>query len=213
MIARNVINDTYHRTTFKSKSVMKKEYKDLVKFCDQLLLDEDKLKKQNIKLQEEIKIYVFPILKKNCSKFIPFSLLSKNKMNKEKKDIMMNCDMCGVNDKSVGFAGCKEHANIKICELCDIDGCNYNGWDDECLDCYDNKYKEIFVLKKKIKELSETNEWLYLENEIACDKGCIIGDGNVGYKEWFELCDLDEDKLIKYKEWLGYGEDVILKKN
>lgn len=40
------------------------------------------------------------------------------------------CDMCGDTDDTVGFSGCDhpDHASIKICELCDIDGSSYNGW-------------------------------------------------------------------------------------
>lgn len=40
------------------------------------------------------------------------------------------CDMCNIVDDSVGFSGCahEEHKAIKICEFCDIDGSNYNGW-------------------------------------------------------------------------------------
>ncbi len=45
------------------------------------------------------------------------------------------CDMCGKQDETVGFSGCNNpnHAHIKICKHCDIDGYDYNGWDDECL--------------------------------------------------------------------------------
>ena len=57
---------------------------------------------------------------------------------------MMKCDMCSVKDKSVGFSGCdcEEHSNIKICKDCDVDGSNYNGWDDECLECLDESEEE-----------------------------------------------------------------------
>ncbi len=45
------------------------------------------------------------------------------------------CDMCGVEDESVGYSGCDnpDHQHIKICERCDVDGDAYNGWDDECM--------------------------------------------------------------------------------
>ena len=56
MTSKNVKNDTYHRRTFKSKPVIKKEYADLVKFCDQLLLGEDKLKKEIVKLETAVNI-------------------------------------------------------------------------------------------------------------------------------------------------------------
>ena len=44
----------------------------------------------------------------------------------------MECDMCG-DDGNVGFAGCEheECKTIKVCDLCDVDGSNYNGW---CID-------------------------------------------------------------------------------
>ena len=40
------------------------------------------------------------------------------------------CDMCGEYDESVGLSGCdhEAHQDIRICELCDIDGSQYNGW-------------------------------------------------------------------------------------
>jgi hypothetical protein len=45
----------------------------------------------------------------------------------------MNCDMCGDINDTVGFSGCDhpDHASIKICKQCDIDGQDYNGWCDE----------------------------------------------------------------------------------
>jgi len=43
---------------------------------------------------------------------------------------MKSCDMCGKANDSVGFSGCthSEHKTVKICDDCDIDGWNYNGW-------------------------------------------------------------------------------------
>ena len=59
--------DTYHKKSFKTKNLMKEDYKELVNFCDELLIDEDKmnkkindLKKENLKL-----IQTIDILKKN----------------------------------------------------------------------------------------------------------------------------------------------------
>ena len=53
----------YHRKDFKTKPEMKREYKELVKFCDDLLIDEDKknkeineLKKRNLKLIQAVDI-------------------------------------------------------------------------------------------------------------------------------------------------------------
>ena len=53
----------YHRKDFKSKPVMKKEYKELVQFVEQQLLDEERkdkqiqeLKRQNLKLIEAVEI-------------------------------------------------------------------------------------------------------------------------------------------------------------
>ena len=51
----------------------------------------------------------------------------------EKKELLVSnkfCDMCGDTNDSVGFSGCAhpEHADIMICDLCDIDGSLYNGW-------------------------------------------------------------------------------------
>jgi hypothetical protein len=46
--------------------------------------------------------------------------------------MLMECDMCG-HDENVGFAGCEheECKTIKVCDFCDVDGSNYNGW---CID-------------------------------------------------------------------------------
>ena len=53
----------YHRKDFKTKPVMKQEYKELVKFCDDLLIDEERkdkeiieLKRQNLKLIQAVEI-------------------------------------------------------------------------------------------------------------------------------------------------------------
>ena len=53
----------YHRKDFKTKPVMKQEYKELVKFCDDLLIDEERkdkeiieLKRQNLKLIQAVDI-------------------------------------------------------------------------------------------------------------------------------------------------------------
>ena len=53
----------YHRKSFKTKPVMKQEYKELVDFCDGLLIDEERkdkeiieLKKQNLKLIQAVEI-------------------------------------------------------------------------------------------------------------------------------------------------------------
>lgn len=52
-----------HRKDFKTKPVMKQEYKELVKFCDDLLIDEERkdkeiieLKRQNLKLIQAVEI-------------------------------------------------------------------------------------------------------------------------------------------------------------
>lgn len=52
----NTQNNVKHRSSFKTKSAIKKEYVDLVKFCDELLLGEDKLKKEIAKLETAIEI-------------------------------------------------------------------------------------------------------------------------------------------------------------
>ena len=46
--------------------------------------------------------------------------------------MLMECDMCG-HDENVGFAGCEheECKTIKVCDFCDVDGSNYNGWCEE----------------------------------------------------------------------------------
>ena len=56
-------NTVYHRKDFKTKPVMKKEYKELVEFVEQQLLDEERkdkqiqeLKRQNLKLIEAVEI-------------------------------------------------------------------------------------------------------------------------------------------------------------
>ena len=51
---------------------------------------------------------------------------------------------CGTCDETVGFSGCSnpEHQHIKICKYCDVDGSDYNGWDDECLECEEEEEEE-----------------------------------------------------------------------
>jgi hypothetical protein len=46
-------NEVYHRPSFKPKSVMKKEYSELVKFCDQLLISEHEKDKQILELKQQ----------------------------------------------------------------------------------------------------------------------------------------------------------------
>jgi hypothetical protein len=52
----------------------------------------------------------------------------------------LTCDMCDTTDSSVGLSGCDhpEHALIKVCKYCDIDGSSYNGWCDgrSDVECY-----------------------------------------------------------------------------
>jgi len=55
--------DTYHKATFKTKNLMKTDYKELVKFCDELLISDfqmnkkiNDLKKENLKLIQAVYI-------------------------------------------------------------------------------------------------------------------------------------------------------------
>ena len=68
---------------------------------------------------------------------------------------------------------------------------------------------EVQALKKELKKIEEHNKWLLLEHDIACKRGCMLGDGNVGYLEWFGWSKkyIDDKELIEYKKWLGYEED------
>lgn len=61
--SENMMTTVYHRKDFKTKPVMKQEYKELVKFCDDLLIDEERkdkeiieLKRQNLKLIQAVEI-------------------------------------------------------------------------------------------------------------------------------------------------------------
>jgi len=62
----------------------------------------------------------------------------------------------------------------------------------------------ILELRKQIEDLKKDNKFLLMENNFACDKGYIIGDGNTTYSEWFENFDFSPEELEEYKEWLGY---------
>ncbi len=55
----------------------------------------------------------------------------------------------------------------------------------------------------------ETIKWVTMENDIASERHCMLGDGHTDYEEWFEYCDLSEEDLKKYKEWLGYEDNTI----
>jgi len=48
-----ITNEVYHRPSFKPKSLMKKEYSELVKFCDQLLISEHEKDKQILELKQQ----------------------------------------------------------------------------------------------------------------------------------------------------------------
>jgi len=63
--------------------------------------------------------------------------------------------------------------------------------------------------KESMKMMQKDNKFLSAENNCACDKGFMIGDGNTTYSEWFEEIEgyLGEDtNLEEYKEWMGYDK-------
>ena len=66
---------------------------------------------------------------------------------------------------------------------------------------------EIQVLEKELKEMTENRDWLCMENNIACDKHRIIGDGQTSYEEWWRYCDLTDEQMVKYKHWLDYESE------
>jgi hypothetical protein len=54
---------------------------------------------------------------------------TKNTMPKLFKD---TCEMCGKKDDSVGLATGENAEECWVCENCDVDGYNYNGWGESC---------------------------------------------------------------------------------
>ena len=80
-----------------------------------------------------------------------------------------------------------------------------------CMACFEKKEvkeeDEEEDEEEKDEDKDETIRWLTMENNIACNKHCIIGDGNIDYDEWFDYCDLSEEDLKKYKKWLSYEEE------
>mgnify|MGYP003668318546 CR=1 FL=1 len=68
----------------------------------------------------------------------------------------------------------------------------------------------VAELELYIAELELNARWSSMEQDISCKRGCMLGDGNVDYPEWFGFVrrtGLSDEDMIKYKEWLGYEED------
>ena len=112
-----------------------------------------------------------------------------------------DCDACGY----WGCYECVEFSNAKHNNLCE-----------DCFEKQEPEDKDARIaelekqnkeLEKRNKDLNESADWLGMEIGVACKRGCIIGDGHVGYPEWFGLCGLDKEELIKYKVWLNYEDD------
>ena len=70
-----------------------------------------------------------------------------------------------------------------------------------------NTNNDFLILK--LRELRKSNKFLLLENNCATHNNCMIGDGNVGYDEWFDMLDFETpEELQEYKDWLGYSSST-----
>ena len=88
-------NTVYHRKDFKTKPVMKKEYKELVEFVEQQLLDEERkdkqiqeLKRQNLKLIEAVEILNLTIKEQLEAWNYNSSIEGEEAYNRGRKDML-----------------------------------------------------------------------------------------------------------------------------
>ena len=107
----------YHRKDFKTKPEMKREYKELVKFCDDLLIDEDKknkeineLKKRNLKLIQAVDI---------LNKTVKSIKDEKNGVIKQLIPYVHTNPMCSCEDDDHIFC-----PNCESCLVCASDNCD-----------------------------------------------------------------------------------------
>tara|TARA_R110002096_G_scaffold5810_1_gene26837 strand:+ start:747 stop:1112 length:366 start_codon:yes stop_codon:yes gene_type:complete len=96
----------YHRKDFKTKPVMKQEYKELVKFCDDLLIDEERKDKEIIELKRQ-----------NLKLIQAVDILNKT----VKQDIKIEkviCDGCGKSVDKDEITTYYDPPHTKLCEEC-----------------------------------------------------------------------------------------------
>jgi hypothetical protein len=118
------------------------------------------------------------------------------------------CDFCGEINPSVGLSGCDhpEHAHIRVCQHCDIDGSNYNGWCDsedekeppakheyDCGCSYPDSQPSFLMAN------DETNEEAYI-----CQK-CYDSVATMDFKSWRNT--LRDTRAITPNIWRQVGED------
>jgi len=137
----------YHRKDFKTKPVMKREYKELVKFCDDLLIDEDKknkeineLKKQNLKL-----IQAVDILNQSVKS------ISDEKNATIKQLLPLVEQSCCDDDKHIYCSDCDS------CLVCASDNC----------DCYDDKYPSSPVSPSEQEESYREGRKNFMEDMVS----------------------------------------------
>jgi hypothetical protein len=67
-------------------------------------------------------------------------------------------------------------------------------------------------LTEKAEKLTKDNRYLDMEGRVACDKGCMIGNGCVEYDEWFYLCQRyfdNREDAERYAIWLNLDYDKV----
>jgi hypothetical protein len=67
-------------------------------------------------------------------------------------------------------------------------------------------------LTEKAEKLTKDTSYLLMENNVACDKGCILGNGCVEYDEWFYLCQRyfdNREDAERYAIWLNLDYDKV----
>lgn len=82
----------------------------------------------------------------------------------------VECDCCGICDKSVGLATGENGVELSVCGFCDVDGSNYNGWGDkkeEESDDEDSDDESVCVCKGCGENI---------DDEGFCTEGCRFGE-------------------------------------
>lgn len=74
----------------------------------------------------------------------------------------LECECCGMCDKSVGLSTGENGLEMHVCDLCDIDGSNYDGWGDE---------KE-----EEVKPKNDWEDYVNLWREEDCIEPCKCTD-------------------------------------
>lgn len=62
-----------------------------------------------------------------ATKYSVVYVIEKQEESESESEDEMCCDICG-GDKQVGYVDDPKKNTFKVCEDCDVDGSNYNGW-------------------------------------------------------------------------------------